>query len=106
MINSFKAAVVMLLVSFWTPGAAEDKETNLIEEVVVIGSKDAIRKIAGSGGLIEEKELNSKLLELLKNMSEKNSLLTEIANKQGQYSDKSVYENIDKQLEILINEKY
>ena len=58
MINSFKAAVVMLLVSFWTLGAAEDKETNLIEEVVVIGSKDAIRKIAGSGGLIEEKELD------------------------------------------------
>ena len=46
------------------------------------------------------------MLELLKNMSEKNSLLTEIANKQGQYSDKSVYENIDKQIEILINEKY
>ena len=60
----------------------------------------------GFSYLIEEKDLDSKLLELLKNMSEKNSLLTEIANKQGQYSDKSVYENIDKQIEILINEKY
>ena len=59
----------------------------------------------GYSYLIEEKDLNTKLFHLIKKINEDTSLLREIKNKQSQYSDKSVYENIDLQLEKLINEK-
>ena len=59
----------------------------------------------GYSYLIEEKDLNAKLFQLIKKISEDKSLLREIKSKQRQHSDKSVYENIDQQLEKLINEK-
>jgi len=56
--------------------------------------------------LIEEKDLNVKLFKLIKKINEDASLLNQIISKQRQYSDKSVYENIDKQINKIINEKY
>jgi len=61
----------------------------------------------GYSYLIEEKDLNTKLLKLIKEINEDSTLLTTKINKQRQYSDKSVYENIDKQIKKIINhEKY
>lgn len=56
--------------------------------------------------LIEEKDLKLKLFKLLKEVNENWSLMSEIIEKQSQYSDKSVYENIDKEIENIINEKH
>ena len=51
-------------------------------------------------------DLQVKLFELIKKISEDISLLNQIIKKQRQYSDKSVYENIDKQINKIIDEKY
>jgi len=59
----------------------------------------------GYSYLIEEKDLNTKLFQLIKKINEDTSLLSQIRSKQRQYSDKSVYENIDKQIEKIINEE-
>jgi UDP-N-acetylglucosamine--N-acetylmuramyl-(pentapeptide) pyrophosphoryl-undecaprenol N-acetylglucosamine transferase len=57
--------------------------------------------------LIEEKDLNTKLFKLIKLIHEDRSLLDQIKSKQGQYSDKSVYKNIDKEIsKIINNEEY
>ena len=60
----------------------------------------------GYSYLIEERDLNTKLFQLIKKISENRSLLSEIVKKQRQYSDKSVYENIDKEINKMINEKH
>ena len=60
----------------------------------------------GYSYLIEEKDLNEKLFQLIKKISENKSLLNQIISKQRQYSDKSVYENIDKEIAKILNEKY
>ena len=60
----------------------------------------------GYSYLVEEKDLEKKLFELLRAVSENEKLLDQIANRQRQYSDKSVYENIDKQLLKIENEEY
>ena len=52
------------------------------------------------------KHLNKKLFQLIKKISEDTSLLSQIISKQRQYSDKSVYENIDKQINKVINEEH
>ena len=57
MINSFKSVLLLILLFACATTFADDR-VNLIEEVVVIGSKDEIRKIAGSGGIIEEEQLD------------------------------------------------
>ena len=57
MINSLKSVLSLILLFAFTTTFADDR-FNLIEEVVVIGSKDEIRKIAGSGGIIEEEQLD------------------------------------------------
>ena len=59
----------------------------------------------GYSYLIEEKDLDTKLFHLIKKINEDKSLLSQIIIKQRQHSDKSVYKNIDKQLENIINEK-
>tara|TARA_X000001036_G_scaffold102233_2_gene95488 strand:- start:4703 stop:5803 length:1101 start_codon:yes stop_codon:yes gene_type:complete len=56
--------------------------------------------------LIEEKDLNKKLFKLIKLIHEDRSLLDKTKSKQRQYSDKSVYKNIDKEIDNLINETY
>ena len=55
--------------------------------------------------LIEEKDLNEKLFKLIKSIHIDRSLLDIIKIKQGEYSDKSVYETIDKEIRDIINEK-
>ena len=60
----------------------------------------------GYSYLIEEKNLDIKLFKLIEKISKDKSLLSEIITKQRQYSDKSVYENINEQLKKMINEKY
>ena len=55
--------------------------------------------------LVEEKDLNDKLLNLLKEIHENMSKLDEISANQRQYSDKHVYENIHKVLDKILNEK-
>ena len=60
----------------------------------------------GYSYLIEEKNLNTKLFQLIKKISEDTSLLSQISSKQRQYSDKSVYENIDNQINKIINEEH
>ena len=55
--------------------------------------------------LIEEKDLNDKLLYLIKDIYEDRSKLDKIINNQRQYSDKNVYENINQKLKKIINEK-
>ena len=57
----------------------------------------------GYSYLVEEKDLNTKLFQLIKKISEDKSLLSQIISNQRQYSDKSVYENIDKQINKIIN---
>ena len=56
MINSLKSVLSLILLFAFASTLADD-QVNLIEEVVVIGSKDEIRKIAGSGGLVDEEQL-------------------------------------------------
>ena len=59
----------------------------------------------GYSYLIEEKDLNSKLFQLIKKISEDSSLLSQMISKQRQYSDKSVYKNIDKQINKMVNDE-
>ena len=58
--------------------------------------------------LIEEKELDDKLYKLIKLIHKDKSLLKQIKIQQQHYSDKSVYENIDKEIKEIIknNEEY
>ncbi|OUV60221.1 MAG: undecaprenyldiphospho-muramoylpentapeptide beta-N-acetylglucosaminyltransferase [Candidatus Pelagibacter sp. TMED128] len=58
----------------------------------------------GYSYLVEEKDLKIKLFQLLKKINEDKSLLRQLIDKQSQYSDKRVYENIDKLLNK--NEEY
>tara|TARA_A100001011_G_scaffold400287_1_gene513830 strand:+ start:538 stop:1638 length:1101 start_codon:yes stop_codon:yes gene_type:complete len=60
----------------------------------------------GYSYLIEEKHLNSRLFKLLKKINTDMSLLDQMSAKQRQYSDISVYENIDKQIKKILNDKY
>ena len=55
--------------------------------------------------LIEEKDLNDKLFYLIRDIHQNNLLLTNIKKNQRQYSDKNVYNNIDKILKKIFNEK-
>ena len=65
--------------------------------------KNAIHYVKkGCSYLIEEKNLADELFELILKIHNDTKILKQIKNKQGQYSDKSVYINIDKQLENLI----
>ena len=57
----------------------------------------------GYSFLVEEKNLSIKLFKLIKRINDNMSLLDQIINNQRQYSDKSVYENIDKEINKIIN---
>ena len=56
--------------------------------------------------MIEEKNLEEKLFNLLENIFNNKNLLKQIVDKQMKYSDKSVYEKIDKILKKLNDEKH
>ena len=55
--------------------------------------------------LIEEKDLDNKLSNLLKDIYNNSSILNNIVQNQRQHSDKNVYQNIDIALDKIINEK-
>ena len=47
---------------------------------------------------IEEKDLNERLFNLIKEIYENKSLLVNIRQNQKQFSDKNVYNNIDREI--------
>ena len=55
--------------------------------------------------LIQEKDLREKLIYLIKEIYENESILDTILKNQRQYSDKNVYNNIDQVLKNIIDEK-
>ena len=57
------------------------------------------------GYLIEEKDLDNKLFDLIKSFYKDKSLIKKIKINQSQYSDKNVFNNINQQLEKIIYEK-
>ncbi len=57
------------------------------------------------GFLIEEKDLNNKLLYLIKDIYKNSTILEKIKQNQSQYSDKYVYNNIDQTLKKILDEK-
>ena len=59
----------------------------------------------GYSYLIEEKYLDTKLFELIKKINDE-KLLVQIIKKQEQYSDKSVYKNINNIINEINNEEY
>ena len=54
---------------------------------------------------MEEKDLNEKLFYLIKDIYNNNSILDKIRKNQNQFSDKNVYNNIDRVLKEIINGK-
>ena len=62
-------------------------------------------KKRGFGFLIEEKDLNDKLYDLVNTIYKDKSLLKNILNNQNQYSDKNIFQNINTYIEKIINEK-
>ncbi len=56
--------------------------------------------------LIEEKDLTKELFLLIKKISDNKLILDEMILKQKQYSDKMVYENIEKQIKDIFDEKH
>ena len=57
----------------------------------------------GYSYLIKEKDLDLKLFQLIKKIREDSSLLSQMISKQREYSDKSVYKNIDNQINMMVN---
>ena len=55
--------------------------------------------------LVEEKEINNKLGNLLKKIYNDVSILQKLSRNQSQYSDKNVYNNINKALKKILDEK-
>jgi len=55
--------------------------------------------------LIEEKDLENKLFNLIKSINEDKFLIEKIRINQNQYSDKNVFNNINKQVIKIFNEK-
>ena len=62
-------------------------------------------KIKKYAFLIEEKYLNNKLFNLIKEISENRSILDRMVKIQSQYSDKNVYQNVEQILEKITHEK-
>ena len=59
----------------------------------------------GLAFLIEEKDISSKLSDLIANVFKNKDILKKIINDQSQYSDKNVYKNINQILKKTFNEK-
>jgi UDP-N-acetylglucosamine--N-acetylmuramyl-(pentapeptide) pyrophosphoryl-undecaprenol N-acetylglucosamine transferase len=59
----------------------------------------------GFGYLIEEKDINDQLYDLIKTIFKDKSLIENILAKQSQYSDKNIFKNITICIEKIINEK-
>ena len=55
--------------------------------------------------LIEEKDLENKLFNLIRSINEDKFLIEKIIMNQSQYSDKNVFNNINKQVKKIFDEK-
>ena len=62
-------------------------------------------KKKGYGYLLEEKDIKSKLYNLINSIFINKSLIKNILSNQSQYSDKDIYNNLNNKLEKIINEK-
>ena len=62
-------------------------------------------KKKGFGYLIEEKDINSQLYDLIKSIFKDKSLIKNILANQSQYSDKNIFKNVNSHIEKIINEK-
>ncbi len=58
----------------------------------------------GYGFLIEENQIKTKLFQLIKSIHEDKDLLSKMRKTQKNYSDKLVFENINNQIKLLIND--
>ena len=59
----------------------------------------------GYGYLLEEKDIKSKLYDLINSIYHDKKLIEEILFKQKQYSDKNIFNNLNNQIEMILNEK-
>ena len=59
----------------------------------------------GYGYLLDQKNIKDKLFDLIKRIFNDKSLIKNILSKQGQYSDKDIFRNLNIQLEKILNEK-
>tara|TARA_B100000902_G_scaffold388798_1_gene435010 strand:- start:8925 stop:10019 length:1095 start_codon:yes stop_codon:yes gene_type:complete len=59
----------------------------------------------GYGYLLEEKDINNKLYDLITSIFEDKFLIKNILYNQRQYSDKNIFRNLNTQIEKIINEK-
>ena len=62
-------------------------------------------KKKGYGYLIEEKDINDQLYDLIESIFKDNSLIKKILANQSQYSDKNIFKIINTHIEKIINEK-
>ena len=59
----------------------------------------------GYGYLLEEKDINNKLYDLIKLIFENKSSIKEMISKQKQYSDKNIFKNLNAEIKKILNEK-
>ena len=59
----------------------------------------------GYGYLLDEKEINNKLYDLIRSIFEDKSKIKKILSNQEQYSDKDIFTKLEFQIEKVINEK-
>ena len=59
----------------------------------------------GYGYLLEEKDIKSKLYDLINSIYHDKKLIEEILFRQKQYSDKNIFHNLNNQIEMILNEK-
>ena len=59
----------------------------------------------GCGYLLEEKDIENKLKNLINCLFIERSLIKKIISNQRQYSDKNVFSNLNIQIEKILNEK-
>ena len=62
-------------------------------------------KKKGFGYIINEKDINNQLYDLIKSIYKDKSLIKNILANQSQYSDKNIFQNINLHIEKIINEK-
>jgi UDP-N-acetylglucosamine:LPS N-acetylglucosamine transferase len=59
----------------------------------------------GYGLLLREKEIKNKLQDLIVSIHKDETLTKKILSKQGQYSDKDVFNNLNIKIDKILNEK-
>ena len=59
----------------------------------------------GFGYVIDEKDISDQLYDLIRSIFKNKSLIKKILSNQNQYSDKNIFQNINKHIEKIIDEK-